>query len=133
MKKIFIISICFVLTILVAGCDINETSDIIVNQAIDNVTSQVTSFNDYPDWYTISDGMQIKEYVTSDLINEITVIKIDPTQFDFKVLEDSDNPKSVTEWRETQEALLVVNAAYFDENKLFPHQIGIIVPFPLES
>lgn len=120
MKKILALLIVFVLAVVLGGCslDLQETSETLVNQAVDNLSGKITEISDYPEWYTITSGMQIKEYIAEDGLDVITVIKIDPDEFRFEVLQDDASSRSVNDWREEKNALLVVNAAFFNENNL---------------
>ena len=120
MRKIFILFLVFIVPLVFSGCDLNfqESGGKLANQAIDKLSGQLTNMADYPNWYQITDGMQLKEYITEDGLETITVIKLEPDNFRFEILQDENNPKSVADWRAEKNALLVVNAAYFNENNL---------------
>lgn len=114
-KKILILTILCIFFYI--GCDIdwqdtgNEVYNQVKKQAVDSVIN-------YSEWHQITPGMEIKEFTDSSAAKIVTAIKIKPENFSFKILQEEDNPVSVNDWRGNENAILVINAVYFDENYL---------------
>lgn len=75
---------------------------------------------EFSNWHKITNGMELKEEIykkESDNTEEkITIIKINPDMFDFKIMQDTENPKDINQWQKENKALFVCNAGYFQEN-----------------
>lgn len=116
MKKYLSLIFILVAALVLTGCEFDVES---LTQATNN--SFVHSNIDYEDWTKITDGMEIKEIaVISDLGLEsdvVTAIKIEQDKFNFELVQES-QAKSAFDWQEELNALLVVNAAFFNESYL---------------
>ena len=75
---------------------------------------------EFSEWHEIEKGLEIKEDVfkneASDKEEKITLVKIDPNLFEFKISQDTENPKSIFEWQKETNAVLASNGGYFQEN-----------------
>ena len=67
-------------------------------------------------WQPIRSGVFIREMSSGSVSNtsRTSLVKIDPTQVDFHVRYQPENPLKVHEWYSTTQALVVVNSSFFD-------------------
>ncbi|MEI6222546.1 MAG: phosphodiester glycosidase family protein [bacterium] len=73
----------------------------------------------YPEWKAITSTIAIKELPitqNSKRIDVVVVVKLSPEQAEISILQDTQKPLFVDEWREQSGAQVVINGNYFQEN-----------------
>jgi hypothetical protein len=67
-------------------------------------------------WRDIRSGVFIREMPADPILKtgKVDVVKIDPTQVDFHVRYQPEQPLRVNEWYSTTQALIVINSSFFD-------------------
>lgn len=119
MKKTFIIlSVLFSLSACAVEFEPNENSTQGTTEfPIDIKITDQNNVIEFSDWHEVTQGLEIKEeIITGDIEEKITFVKIDPNYIEFKIEQDVDEPKTVSQWQQQNNALMVSNAGYFQEN-----------------
>lgn len=77
-------------------------------------------------WQDITDGIEKRRYLPNDNpIAELIVMRIDPTQYEFRAHYLPAEPLSITEWTERlPNAEIIINANFFDEAY---HNLGLLI------
>jgi exopolysaccharide biosynthesis protein len=64
-------------------------------------------------------GLELEEYpiIINDIQHDVVVItKIEPDQYNFRIVEDREQPKTIAEWQEQlSDEHIIINGSYFDE------------------
>jgi uncharacterized protein YigE (DUF2233 family) len=98
MKRIVVLTSLFCLLITITGCDFEQNSD---------VWKKVHDDLSYMNWnFTVGDSKE-----------NIIIYKINPEQFNIKILNSEKDPKYVSDWLyENDSAEIVINGGYFHED-----------------
>lgn len=70
------------------------------------------------DWVELDNGFWFKEMpvsIENHVVDMARVIRIDPNSYSFKILQDTENPKVITQWGKEQNFLFLFNGGYFTE------------------
>lgn len=70
-------------------------------------------------WYTIDNGLKIKETSINkngQEIDTVSILQIDPELYSFSLQQDIDHPKTIHDWSKELQSLIVINGSYFKED-----------------
>ena len=73
----------------------------------------------YPEWKIVSPGLEIKEIavkINEQLDDTVVILRINPQNFSFKILQNVKQPQTISDWLESSKAVVLVNGNYFMEN-----------------